>query len=137
MLAWASEQLDIPDFGPAAAIGVWRRDKIVAVAVFNNYRWPNIEISFARTDPYWATREAIAAILRFPFVQLQCKRLTAITKAQNKPARAFLERLGFRQEGIHPDTFADDDAVTYGLLAADAARWLGETHGQEQRAERA
>jgi RimJ/RimL family protein N-acetyltransferase len=44
--------------------------------------------------------------------------------ATNQPARAFLCRLGFKQEGIHPDALPDGDAVTYGLLRKDAARWL-------------
>jgi RimJ/RimL family protein N-acetyltransferase len=44
--------------------------------------------------------------------------------ATNQPARAFLCRLGFREEGYHPDALPLGDAVTYGLLRKDAARWL-------------
>ena len=66
----------------------------------------------------------IRAMLRYPFVQLGCARLTAVTPAQNRAARAFLARLGFRQEGVHPDALPGGDAVSYGLLARDAARWI-------------
>ena len=123
--AWAGERIGIADWGPCKSIGVLRDHEVVAVAVFNNWIHPNIEISFVTSSHRWATREAIRAILAYPFVQLQCKRITSTTKATNQRARAFLCRLGFREEGYHPDVFEDDDAVSYGLLARDAARWIG------------
>jgi RimJ/RimL family protein N-acetyltransferase len=123
---WASDKLGIKDFGPCVTIGVSRSSKVVAVALFNNYRHPNIEITFVTSTPMWATRQTIGAILRYPFVQLGCKRLTAITEHTNRPARAFLCRLGFHQEGYHPDALPSGDAVTYGMLARDAARWITE-----------
>lgn len=122
--AWAGEQLAISDWGPCRALGVVRHGALVAAAVFHQYRHPNIEISFVTADPRWATRQNIQEIFRYPFVQLGCKRLTAITEATNQRARAFLCRLGFHQEGVHPDAFLSGDAVTYGLLRKDAARWL-------------
>lgn len=129
---WAGSRIGIQDFGPSVAIGVARKSDIVAVAVFNNYRPPNIEITFVTSTPCWATRQTISAILRYPFTQLGCKRLTAITEAKNQPARAFLCRLGFTQEGYHPDALPTGDAVTYGMLAKDAARWVAEEHSFEQ-----
>ena len=121
---WAGVKLGIDDWGPVRCIGVLRNFQIAGVAVFHQYRHPNIEISFVTQDPRWATRQNIAGILRYPFVTLGCKRLTAITGAKNQRARAFLSRLGFQQEGIHPDTFDSDDAVSYGLLRKDVAQWL-------------
>ena len=129
---WAGERLGVKDWGPCMTIAVYRRGEIAAVAVYSRYSHPNIEISFVTEMPRWATREAISAILRYPFIQLGCKRVTATTEATNQPARAFLCRLGFREEGFHPEAFPTGDAVTYGLLARDAARWLvGGKVGQE------
>lgn len=134
---WAGDRLGIADFGPCATIGVAHKGAIVAVAVYNNFRPPNIEVSFVTASPRWASRGAIRAIFRYPFVQLKCKRITAVTDATNQPARAFLSRLGFREEGYHPDALAlgpvcqSGDAVTYGLLAADAARWIEERNVEE------
>lgn len=124
---WVGQQLGLN--GPVrsvepTAIGVARNNKIVAAALFTNYQPPAIEITFVTTTPRWASRQTIAAILRYPFVQLGCRRVTAITEACNGPARAFLERLGFRQEGLHPDAFPSGDGVSYGLLRKDAERWL-------------
>lgn len=122
---WAGERLRVADWGPCRAIGIVRGGDLVAGVVYSQYRHPNIEVSIATSARSWATPGAIRAIMRYPFVQLGCKRLTATTEATNQRARAFLCRLGFRQEGLHPDALPTGDAVTYGLLARDAARWIG------------
>ena len=101
-----------------------RIGEIVAVAIYNNYRPPNIEITFVTSSPRWASRRAIQAMLRYPFVQLRCARTTALTDARNARARALLRRIGFRPEGFHADALPNADAVSYGLLAKDAARWI-------------
>ncbi len=123
---WAGDRLGIASFGPCVTIGVARKGEIAAVAVYNNYRAPNIEITFVSASPRWATRDAISFIFGYAFHQLRVKRITAVTEAGNAAARRFLERLGFREEGYHPDTFACGDGVSYGLLAKDARRWLRE-----------
>jgi RimJ/RimL family protein N-acetyltransferase len=77
------------------------------------------------SSPRWASRGAIRTLLRYPFVQLRCARITAVTDAHNAQARAFLRRIGFRPEGFHADALPNADALSYGLLAKDAARWIG------------
>lgn len=122
---WAGERLGIPDFGPCTTIGVVRNGTLAAVLVYNNYSRPNnIEMSLATSTPYWASREVLGAIFRYPFVQLGCKRVTAVMAEKNTKGREFVMRLGFRQEGIHPDWFAEDNGVSYGLLECDAKRWI-------------
>lgn len=129
---WAGDRIGVTDFGPCRAIGVIRNYEIAAVAVFSQYRPPNIEISFVIENPRWATPQCVRAILRYPFVQLGCKRITAITEATNQRTRAFLCRLGFHQEGVHRDALPSGDAVTYGLLRQDASRWLAEEGSHRQ-----
>jgi len=113
---------------PYQCIGVVRGDAFVAGALFNNFDWPNIEITFVTTTPRWASRQVIGRIFAYPFCELGCRRLTAITGARNETARVFLERLGFGQEGIHPDLFEHDDGISYGLLKRDALKWLEISH---------
>lgn len=129
---WAGDRLGMKIGRPNTSIGVVHQDQIVAVAVFNNFRPPNIEITFVTASPRWASPGAVRAIFRYPFVQLKCKRLTAIIEATNQPARAFLCRLGFKLEGIHPDVFPSGAAETYGLLRQDAQRWVAEESPLEQ-----
>lgn len=124
---WAGRHLGISDWGPCVTIGVMARGELVATAVFHQYRHPSIEISFVTTDRRWATPQTVRGIMRYPFVQLGCTRLTAITSDTNQRTCAFLYRLGFCLEGIHPDTFGPGAAaVSFGLLRKDAERWLTE-----------
>jgi len=138
--SWAGARLALILKEPLTAIGVMRGNEIIAAAIFNNYQPPNIEITFVSSTPRWATKGAIRAILGYAFTQAQCRRITAITEATNQPTRAFLCRLGFRQEGYHPEIFPvragfNGDGVSYGLRARDAARWLiEETHGRSRAA---
>lgn len=126
--AWVGARVTpgIEDFGASVAIGVSSPEEVLlAGAVYNNWRHPNIEITFAVESPKWASRAAIACILRYPFVQLGCLRITAFTASRNERARAFLVNplIGFEQEGYHPNGFPEDDAVSYGLLRRNC-RWL-------------
>lgn len=129
---WAGDRLGIDYWGPCQTIGIIRHGKLAAVAVFHQFRKPSIEISFVTADKQWATPQTVRGILRYPFIQLGCKRLTAITEATNQSTRTFLCRLGFREEGYHPDSFESGDAVSYGLLRRDATRWLAEEKQCEQ-----
>lgn len=121
---WVGDQVGIEDFGASVAIGILRDDDLIAGAVFNNYRHPNIEITFASTTPRWCARGIMAGIFAYPFNQVGCARLTAVTESKNQLARAFLRRLGFQQEGVMRRGFRNgDDAVIYGMLREEC-RWL-------------
>lgn len=120
---WVRVRLGVDDFGPCTAFGITLDGSLIAGAVYNNYRSPGIELSFASESPLWATRASIACIFRYPFVQLGCLRLTAYTGASNDRARTNLLKLGFEQEGYHPNGFLHDDAVSYGALRK-TCRWL-------------
>ena len=133
MMAWASEKLGRSLLGPMrVALGVIRDAELMAVVVFSEYNGPDIHASIVSTSPRWFTRAHLREILRYPFIQLGCKRITAVTDATNQSARSFLCRIGFRQEGIHTDAAPWGDTVSYGLLAADAARWLAEDRDVKQ-----
>ncbi len=122
---WVGARLRIEDFGPSRAIGVMRGSEMMAGAVFHNWqpRHRSIEISFASATPRWATRDAIRGIMAYAFVQLGCNRLTAISEAGNRSARAFMLRLGFTIEGFHPEALATGDAISFGMLRRDC-KWL-------------
>lgn len=126
--------MKIADFGPCVTIGVVHKGQIAAAALYNKYLHPNIEVTFVVASPHWASPGAVRGIIGYPFKQLNCKRITATTGSRNHRARDFLLRLGFKQEGYHPDVFANDDAVTYGLLRQDAARWIGDKKNEQTTA---
>ena len=115
-------------WGPYAAIGVESEEgEPLGGVVFSGYQpaYRSIEVSFASASPRWLTRPIICAMMRYPFDQLGCQRLTAVTPRRNKPARRFVEVFGFKREGLVRRGFGDDDAVISGLLRRewDASRW--------------
>lgn len=120
-------------FSPFVAIGVSRKQKIVAGVIYSNFRHGNVEMTMASTDPRWATKEVISALLRYPFTQLGCRRVTCLVKATNQPVRAFLCRLGFKEEGISRQVFDDlSDAAILGMLRSEC-RWIAEEFPHRQK----
>lgn len=123
--SWAGARLGIADFGPSTTMAIIDSGgRLVGACIFNNYRHPNIEASIVTEDRRWCSRSILGAIFAYPFRQLGCTRLTAITEIMNQPARAFLCRLGFQEEGILRKAFPGGiDAVVHGMLAEEC-RWL-------------
>ena len=127
---WLGAQLGIAFASPFVTIGVVRGDQLVAAILYNQFEPPNIHVTFATTTPRWASRQVIGRLLAYPFHELHCRRISAITRRGNRPARAFLERLGFLAEGLHPEYFPDDDGISYGLLKRHAWKWIEDYHEQ-------
>jgi RimJ/RimL family protein N-acetyltransferase len=124
---WAEAMLpeQAPFARPLTAIGiVSSENEIMGVAIYNNFRQNDIEITFVTATPKWATPGNVRAILSYPFVQLGVDRMTAITSKTNKKARKLLDRLGFKLEGIHPFAYAGKTACTYGLYLDNARKWV-------------
>jgi len=108
------------EFGPCAAIGAVDDDgNVQAGAVYHGYqpKYGGIEISFAKAPGAQLTRGVIGGLLRYPFAQLQCQRITACAPLKATSTRQFLEKLGFRREGVVRVGFGKDHAVIYGMLA--------------------
>jgi RimJ/RimL family protein N-acetyltransferase len=84
-------------------------------------------VSFASETPRWLTRNLIRQILAYPFDQLACQRLTAITPKKARAARAFLDHFGFKREGVVRRGFGADDAIVSGLMKREwvRSRWVG------------
>lgn len=114
-----------------AAIGVADERGLLAAAIFTDYHQlplgADIHMSFAATSPRWAQRGVIRGILSYPFTQLKCNRLTALTARSNKRARKLMEGLGFQLEGVHWRAYdGKTDAISYCLRRYVAEeKWLG------------
>lgn len=119
-------------FEKYTAIGVEDAGEIIAGVVYNEYRPRDrtIHVSIASSTPRWASRRTLRAVFGYPFVQLNCERLTAYTGRSMARVRQFLEELGFTCEGCMRKGFADDDCVIYGMLR-DECRWIRSV-GHEQ-----
>jgi len=118
-------------FDKYVAIGLEDEGQLIAGCVYSEYRGHSIHVSMASTTPRWATKSTLALFFGYPFLQLKCKRLTAYTGKSMANVRAFLTRLGFTQEGVIREGFADDDCVVYGMLR-DECRWIPRTFHERQ-----
>ncbi len=131
---WVGRQLGIEDFGPCTAIGIIQGDikqprlrhELIAGVVYNWYREANIEMTIASTTPSWCKRAILAVLFWYPFEQMGLPRVTAVTEHANESVRAFVRRLGFREEGMMRRAYRNgNDAVIYGMLREEC-RWIGD-----------
>lgn len=78
----------------------------------------------------WLSREALRVFFAYPFIELGCRRVTAIAAKKNKRSRKFLARVGFIQEGVCRKAApgGKDNAIIYGMLREEC-RWIGLDHG--------
>ncbi len=134
---WVGDRLDIKEFGPFyRAVGIANDCELIGGVVYNNYRHPNIEMTIATATPRWCSRSILRILFWYPFNTFDCRRVTAVTESTNQPARAFLCRLGFHEEGTMRRAFPSGaDAAIYGMLREEC-RWLGEEaqqHVQRRR----
>ena len=114
-------------FGPCTAIGVIRENRLAGGVVYHDHQ-PNfrsIMVSFAFDTPKWATPSVLGSVCAYPFIQLDCNRVTALVARKNKRSRKMVEGIGFKQEGCARRAFLSDDAIIYGLLRREC-RWIEE-----------
>lgn len=125
--AWVAKQLGgDTSFDQPRAIGIERDGQLVAGAVYTHYSGSNICITVVTSVPDWGTSDIVAGLLRYPFNQLGCRRLTAIVPTVAAPTISFAHQLGFKTEGVARKAFGELDGVILGLLKEDAVAggWL-------------
>lgn len=131
---WVARNLGMQlDPHTSSAIGFMRNGELIAGALYTNWMDPNIELSFAATSPRWATKENIFTILSYPFLQLGCRRISAICKIKNKRVRKLLEGVGFVHEGRLRHWCQDGShGLVYGLTKEDffESKWSGDLGGK-------
>lgn len=118
---WLIEQIpDITDLpGGYEAIGVARGDKLVGGCLYSDYRpcpgGGNIFMWAAGHS--WISRKVIAVMLGYPFIRLNCHRITATIRRGNRTSRKMVEDLGFVLEGkVRRGYSPREDMMVYGLL---------------------
>lgn len=115
-------------FAAFTAIGVEDEAGVpLGGVVFTEYRpvFRSLEMACAADTPRWLNRSIVRLILNYPFGQLNCVRVTAVLARKDKHTRGFVEKLGFRCEGVVRKGILTDDAVIYGLLRDEwmRSRW--------------
>lgn len=90
---------------------------LIAGAAYTDYFGGSVNGHITATAPL--TREFLRAMFRYPFVQLGCKRLSALIPAKHPTANVFVARLGFTLECVMKDVFRDDDLNVWRLYRSE------------------
>ncbi len=115
---WVAERADEPTgWFNHQAMGSVRDGRIIAGVVFDRYTGVDIMMHYAAESGSLAGKpDFISGVFRYPFVQLECRRVTAMVAWKNHKSRKVVRHLGFKEEGVLRDAKPDDDLVVYGML---------------------
>ena len=122
---WVLRQIKYIDcFDENVAIGAIVDGKLVAGAVFDNYR-PNSRSICASIAINGALNKAILReFFSYPFTTSQCGRITTYVDDRNTKAIEFNRRLGFVKEGIMRQASTDGhNIIIFGMLLNEC-RWI-------------
>lgn len=129
VVEWVAKRTnEFGNFGAAQGIGWLREGKIIAGTVYADWNGPNVMGHIASDgSKTWLTREFLAVMFDYPFVQLKVNRITATIGSGNVASRRFVAHLGFGLEttlkGAHPS----GDLLVYRLWRQDC-RFLREPY---------
>jgi RimJ/RimL family protein N-acetyltransferase len=124
---WVAPQVDETTFNDGAiGIGLEQDGELIAGVVFNQYTGPGISMHVAAIPgKRWMTRDYLFRTFAYPFIQLNCFRITGLVRTDNLDAQRFNEHLGFKREGLLRRACEDGtDMIVYGMLKEEC-RWLG------------
>jgi RimJ/RimL family protein N-acetyltransferase len=123
---WVHSRLDSRWIsGQGNAIGVVDDDNVLVAGVtYTQWTGTNIVMDVA-ADPkkFWCTPEILYMLFHFPFVQLNCTRVTAPVAASNTRCRRFVGKLGFTLEATLEGACKDGDLLIY-RMKKNECRWL-------------
>jgi hypothetical protein len=112
----------LPDKG--TSIGLMDGSEILAGVYYEDYNRANIVMSTAAVPgSRWMTREFLWYAFYYPFVELGCKRITAMVAEHNVKAQRLDEHLGFKLEAALKQAHPDGDLLVYSMFKEDC-RWL-------------
>lgn len=117
--AWVAERVGADEFGPGTvALGLEEDEKLIAGVVFNMYTKASICMHVAaEPGKRWMTKDFLWRSFAYPFVQLNCNRITGLVRVDNFDAQRFDEHLGFKREGLVRRGCVDGtDMILYGML---------------------
>jgi ribosomal protein S18 acetylase RimI-like enzyme len=119
---WMAERMGEKIDPPYTAFGlVSAHGQLSGAMLFNGFHEGSVEVSLVA--PKAVSRSLLRVAARHAFDELGCNRITARTRASSLRVRSFIEKVGFRQEGVLRAYYRDgDDAILFGMLKTEN-RW--------------
>lgn len=111
--------------GSENTLGVEQNGELLAGVVFEGYTGSSISIHVAALEGrLWLSKEFLFRVFAYPFLQLECNRVTGLVRVDNPKAQKLDEHLGFIREGVMRKGATDGtDYIIYGMLKEEC-RWL-------------
>lgn len=119
---WVSERVtstgEIGFNGQYNAIGVVNNDTLIAGVVYHDYHpiYRTICIQLVGETPSWANRKTIEDLGNYPFIELNCQRVTALINSDNVKALRLAEGVGFKREAVLVRAAGDKDIIVLRLF---------------------
>lgn len=110
--------------GAGTAIGFTFNGRLSAGAVYSNYNGSNVYIEFAVEDHRVFNRASLWAAFSYPFLQLECRRITALVDCGNFRSLALCEHLGFAYEATLADAAPNGDHQIVLRMLKSECRWI-------------
>jgi len=123
---WMCERQGLPWIpGSGKTIGLESDlGELRAVVCFDSYNEVNISMHVAAAPGrHWLNRNFLWYSFYYPFVELQCKRITAVVASCNAEVRRFMDNLGFTLEATLKDAHPAGDLLIY-VMHRDQCRWI-------------
>ncbi len=112
-------------YDPDLAIGLMnKKQTLIGGVVLTDYQDHDVELTIYLEPGTHLTRSLLRKFFSTLFFILKLKRITAKIASKNITSRKFVERLGFKQEGILRNAFYNgDDIYLYGMLKTECP-WI-------------
>ena len=131
---WVADRIDNvdgpEDFGPCQAIGFLKnREPVAGVVYYKQHRLSdNASDIFAAiaAEPQsgWANRSVLNLMFAYPFLQLDCARITVVVAEGNERSAKLAKKLGFRREGVLRRGWnGKTNALVFGMLKSEC-KWI-------------
>lgn len=109
----------------ATGIGLKQDGQMIAGVLYDDYNGSNVWMHVAAIPgKRWMSRDYLFTCFAYPFVQLQCKRITGWVEASNHDARRFDEHLGFKQEAVLKHAARDGGDVLMYVMFREDCRFI-------------
>lgn len=119
---WVSEKItttgQVGFNGKFNSLGVVHNDSLIAGVVYHDWNPAHrtICIQLVSDNPHWASRRTIEKLGNYPFVTLDCQRVTALINSDNKKALRLAEGVGFKREATLERAAGDKDIIILRLF---------------------
>lgn len=118
VLRFVQQHIPLAACAGMTAIGLERDGELVAGVIYEGFNGHNVWMHVA--IPGRITPAYLRYCFHYPFIELDCKRVSGYVEASNTRARRFDEHLGFQQEATLRGAASDGgDVILYRMTRED------------------